>query len=98
MADNAAGADPEIMSEKFIACWRPTFTARPADAAAADKCSKVIEPMALPGDEQISLEKFSKIVAATKDSAPGPDGLRYSAHASHEYVVSVLYACILMRN
>lgn len=75
---NPAGSAEESAS-RLRDHWTPVFARKPIDHEAADALLQHVRQV--PGDIEwrLTLEKFGAIVAATHDTAPGPDGLPYSA-------------------
>ena len=72
--------DPEeaaILLQKY---WQDTFRERSIDEALADQAIALTTPFNPNHDWNIKQDTFDYIIAAGKNSAPGPDGIPYAAY------------------
>ena len=94
LVNDVPTADPAIVAERLIAFWAPTFTATQVDDEATNNWARAIrKPGGDPTYPPVPYEQFAEMVKACKDSAPGPDGVRYACYAVNEFVIKTLFDC-----
>jgi len=79
LKDGSITTDPETACTELGSFWAGTFTEKPINKKLADKSLKLWAAKLPPIVWELCEEEFLKVVAATGDTAPGPDGVPYAA-------------------
>ena len=80
--DDIPADDTATSAQRLFDHWSPIFTDSPTDADAQEHLLRHVQ--ALPSDFKhiVDFDSFLKIIRSTADTAPGPDGVPYSAWAA----------------